>query len=281
MTEYDFYSDYTDDTELQLEDVKKKIEEGVDYIIDTWNDSIIAKGLDSDWAWVISPGLKAGYEWAKGNLEDEIERLWGEFEKFCEDLWDEISDVTGEPWTLMSMNAAYIKAAGRIRDEKRVINDIGTRLALSWSGDAFTTYDALVKEQNNAIIAVDTGLKSAATACAEGARQIRSIWRRCIDALLDVVDAILDAIKDGTDAGQWVTFDAGPAIKVIGKCLTATIGLVNDLEAYFDENVTVKLSMWTTLNSGLDGLDANNEWPSISGREIGDLSDEGGYTEKD
>lgn len=281
MTEYDFYSDYTDDTELQLEDVKKKIEEGVDYIIDTWNDSIIAKGLDSDWAWVISPGLKAGYEWAKGNLEDEIERLWGEFEKFCEDLWDEISDVTGEPWTLMSMNAAYIKAAGRIRDEKRVINDIGTRLALSWSGDAFTTYDALVKEQNNAIIAVDTGLKSAATACAEGARQIRSIWRRCIDALLDVVDAILDAIKDGTDAGQWVTFDAGPAIKVIGKCLTATIGLVNDLEAYFDENVTVKLSMWTTLNSGLDGLDANNEWPSISGREIGDLSDDGGYTEKD
>lgn len=281
MTEYDFYSDYTGDTELQLEDVKKKIEEGIEYITTTWNDSIIAKGLDSDWAWVISPGLKAGYEWAKGNLEDEIERLWDEFEKFCEDLWDEISDVTGEPWTLMSMNAAYIKAAGRIRDEKRVINDIGTRLALSWSGDAFTTYDAMVKEQTNAIVGVDTGLKAAATACAEGARQIRSIWRRCIDALLDVVDAILDAIKDGTDAGQWVTFDAGPAIKVIGKCLTATIGLVNDLEAYFDENVTVKVSMWSTLNSGLDGLDANNEWPAISGREVGELSDDGGYTEKD
>ncbi|MFC7503909.1 WXG100 family type VII secretion target [Nocardioides sp. CPCC 206347] len=281
MTEYDYYSDYTDDTELKLEDIQKKIEEGVQKVIDTWNDSIIAKGLDSRWAWVVSPGLKAAYEWAKGNLEDEIEKLWDDFEKFCEDLWDTVSDITGDPWVLMQMNQAYITAAGRIRDEKRVVNDITARLANSWSGDAFTSYDAVVKEQVAAINGVDLGLKSAATACAEGALQIRKTWRDCIDVLLDVVDTVLDGIKDGTDAGQWVTFDAGPAIKVIGKALTATIGYANTLEGYFDENVTVKLSMWTTLNSGLDGLDANNDWPTISGREIGDISDSGGYTEKD
>jgi hypothetical protein len=101
-----------------------------------------------------------------------------------------------------------------------------------------------------------------------------------IEAILGVVDSILDCIKDGTDAGQWVTFDAGPAIKVIGKIVTEAIRLWNDLDRYFDDNTTVKLSMWRELNSGLDGLDANNSWPEISSRDSSDMDDKGGWTQK-
>ncbi|HWI42675.1 MAG TPA: hypothetical protein VNS81_03595 [Nocardioides sp.] len=280
MTDYDHYFEYTNATTTNLDTISKKIDEGIDYVMKVWDDTIAAKGLDSGWGWLISPGLKAAYEWAKDNLEDELQKLVDEFEDFCEDLWDKINDLTGDPFMLMEMNQAYIKAASRIRDEKTIIDDIGYVLTESWEGDAFSSYSRVVTQQLQAISAVDSGLKDAATACAEGALQIRSIWRDCIDALLGVANTILDAIKDGTDAGQWVTFDAGPAIKVVGKCLTATIGFANQLERYFDENVTVKSSMWSTLNSGLDGLDANNQWPQLNSREAGALGNKDGYDEK-
>lgn len=277
---YDFYSEYTGDVETQLGEIRDQIEAGVEYVWERWNDSIIAKGLDSDWAWLVSPGLKAGYEWAKGELEDEIDRLWDEFETFVEDLWEKVDDLTGNPWQLMDMNADYHRAAGRLRDEKIVINRLTWHVRKRWQGVAFDAYWNAATEQSNAIQAVDQGLVKAATACAEGAEQIRSIWRDCIDAMLDVVNAILDAIKDGTDAGQWVTFDAGPAIKVIGKCLTTALGLWNDLDRYFDTNVTVKVSMWRELNSGLDGLDASNDWPQISEINRADIDDNGNWAEK-
>jgi hypothetical protein len=82
------------------------------------------------------------------------------------------------------------------------------------------------------------------------------------------------------DAGQWVTFDAGPAIKVIGKIVTEAIRLWNDLDRYFDANVTVKLSMWRELNSGLDGLDANNSWPSVSSRDADDMANQGNWGQR-
>lgn len=273
MTDYDYYTEFTDDVETKLDDLKAKVEEGVQEVIDTFNDTIGSKG----WMWLVSPAIKAAYEIAKDNIEDEIQRLWDEFTQMCDDLWEKVDDLTGDPWDLMDMNAAYLRAASRIRDEKTVINDLTAEVGKHWSGDAYTAYDHVASEQLAAIGAVDEGLVSAATACAEGAQQIRSIWRDLIDAVLEAIDAVLDAIKDGTDAGQWVTFDAGPAIKVVGKIIVTALGLWNTLDRYFDENATVKLSMWRELNSGLDGLDANNDWPSVSGRDAGDMDDQGGW----
>jgi hypothetical protein len=276
MTEYNHYPEFSDDVETQLDDVKKKIEEGVQQVIDTFNDTIGSKG----WMWFVSPAVKIAYELAKDNLEDEIQRLWDEFERIVDDTWEKVVDLTGDPWELMEMNAAYMRAAGRIRDEKTVIGDLTSEVRKNWDGDAYWAYFNVTGEQTKAVAGVDGGLVRAATACAEGAQQIRSIWRDMIDALIGVVNSILDAIKDGTDAGQWVTFDAGPAIKVIGKIITEALSLWNQLDRYFDENTTVKASMWRELNSGLDGLDANNDWPAISGRDAEDLDDKGSWTVK-
>lgn len=276
MTDYDYYSQYSDDVGKQIDSLTDRIEEGVQQVLDTFNDTIGSKG----WMWFVSPAVKIAYEVAKDNLEDEIQRLWDEFEKAVDDMWSKVEEMTGNPWNLMDMNAAYLEAAGRIRDEKTVINDLTTEVSQHWQGLAYTSYLHVAQEQMAAINGVDKGLVRAATACAEGAQQIRSIWRDMIEAILGAVDTVLDAIKDGTDAGQWVTFDAGPAIKVIGKIVTEAIRLWNDLDRYFDTNVTVKLSMWRELNSGLDGLDANNDWPSVSSRDVDDMANQGNWGPK-
>ena len=276
MTDYDYYWEYSDDVDAKIQEISDKVQEGVEYILGKWEDTIGSQ----DWMWFVSPGVKIAYEIAKGNLEDEIQRLWDGFTDACEDMWDKVDDMTGNPWLLMDMNAAYLEAAGRVRDEKIVIGRLTNEVAKHWEGEAFTAYNRVCLEQTGAINAVDKGLVRAATACAEGANQIRSIWRDMIDAILGVVNSVLDAIKDGTDAGQWVTFDAGPAIKVIGKIVTEALSLWNQLDRYFDENVTVKVSMWREMNSGLDGLDANNDWPAIAGRDAGDIDDVGDWGQK-
>jgi len=276
VTDYDYYWEYSDDVDAKIQEISDKVQEGVEYILGKWEDTIGS----SDWMWFVSPGVKIAYEIAKGNLEDEIQRLWDGFTDACEDMWEKVDDMTGNPWLLMDMNAAYLEAAGKVRDEKIVIGRLTNEVAKHWEGEAFTAYNRVCLEQSGAINAVDKGLVRAATACAEGANQIRSIWRDMIDAILGVVNSVLDAIKDGTDAGQWVTFDAGPAIKVIGKIVTEALSLWNQLDRYFDENVTVKVSMWREMNSGLDGLDANNDWPTIAGRDAADIGDRGDWGQK-
>jgi hypothetical protein len=273
---YNYHYEYSDDVESRLEEVKSKIEEGVEQVWDTFDSAIGSK----DWFWLISPAGKIAFEIAKNNIKDEVQKLWDDFTALVDDAWAKVEEFTGNPFLLMEMSASYSAAAGKIRDEKTVITRIGNDVAKHWEGLAFESYNNIVPEQTGAITAVDRGLVAASVACAEGAKQIRSIWRDFVDFLLDVVNTILDAIKDGTDAGQWVTFDAGPAIKVVGKCITALLALWNDMDRYFDVNVTTNTAMWNNLNAGVDGLDANNQWPSIPASESRDLDPKENWTQR-
>ena len=273
MNDYGYYHQYSDDVEAKIQELHDKIEEGIQQVFDTFNDAIGSKG----WMWLVSPAVKIAFEMAKDRLEEEAQRLWDEFSDKVDEMWDKVEEMTGNPWNLMEMNQAYLDAASKIRDEKAVINDLTAEVGKHWSGVAYSAYSHAANRQLQAIAAVDKGLVSAATACAEGALQIRSIWRDMIDTILDTVNTILDAIKDGTDAGQWVTFDAGPAIKVVGKIAVMAVQLWNDLDRYFDTNTTVQLSMWRNLNGGLDGLDANNDWPALGSRDAADMDGKGGW----
>jgi uncharacterized protein YukE len=269
--EYSHYTDFTLDVEKELENFAKKIDEGLDWVAKQWENSI----MDSNWGW-LSPGLKAAYELAKNKCEDTMQELVDTFQEKAAEIWDEVDNVTGDPWELMAMNQSYIDAAGALRDEKTVINRLKTTVSAHWEGDAFNAYSNLLDEQLQAIGGVDAGITKAATACAEGAKQINDIWVDIVDAVLDYASKIVDAIKEGTNAGQWVTLDLGPALKVILDAVIAVAKLATTLERYWAENATVKTDMWRQLNSGLDGLDANNNWPRV-GFYTGQMDGKGGW----
>lgn len=259
MTDYAHHPDFRVAVETEMENFGKKIDEGLDYVADQWDKCV----MDSNWGW-LSPGLKGAYELAKNKCEDEMQTLVDEFKAEAAKIWEAVEKVTGDPLELMDMNAAYISAASALRDEKVVIGRLQSSVANHWSGDAFDAYSLMIGEQTNAIAGIDAGISSAATACAEGAMQINNIWNDIVSAILDYASKIVDAIVEGTDAGQWVSLDLGPALKVILDAVIAVAQLAVDLETYWAENATVKTDMWRQLNSGLEGLDANNKWPRIA-----------------
>ena len=99
-----------------------------------------------------------------------------------------------------------------------------------------------------------------------------------VDTILDIAGSVVAAIKDGTDAGQWVTLDAGPAIKVIGEVAIEVLRLANELLGFWADNTTVNLAVWTGLNDGLVGLRSGNAWPDIDSYDRDDVRDGSGWT---
>lgn len=266
---YDHHIDFRNGVEEKLQEFSDKIQEGVNWVIDQWESCV----GNQKWMWFVSPAVKIAYELAGDRIQDAINSIWDTWETEVQKIWDTVDDLTGDPFELMEMNGSYHDAAGRIRDEKVVLDRIVSVVGEQWEGDAFTAFTETVAEQKNAISGVDSGLTSAADACANGALQINSIWTSVVDAILDYAGSIVDAIKEGTDAGQWVTLDTGPALKVILDAAIKAAQLAVELETYWADNATVQESMWRGLASGLDGLDAKNSWPTIAASRAGNMDD--------
>lgn len=271
------YVHFTDDVEEWLGKVEDKIEEGIDWVWEQWDNSV----LNKYGRWV-SPALWIAINHAKGNLEDAIEDIWEKFKEVCEGVWEEVRSLFATPWGLMDLSERYSSAAGILRGEATLIDRIKRHIQKGWAGDAFTSYSGMTDEQKNALNGLATGLSTASSACATGAKQIWDIWIALLNYVLDQLNTVLGKIKDATDAGQWVTLDAGVVTSLIGQLLVNVGKLVTKLLSFWADNQTVNLAVWNGLNDGKDltgvtvsgsGDQRDIDWPGLSPADVGDVKD--------
>ena len=266
------FVEFQDEVEGLLDDLHAKIQEGIDWVADQWDGSI----LDS-WLKYTSPAVYAAGKYALHKLEEAFEAIWDALEEVLPKVWAEVRRLFATPWGLMALSEAYSEAAGQLRDEEIAVDRLTRHIQKGWSGDAWTAYNGVATEQKKAILAINTGLTAAATAAAAGAKQIKDTWVAVIETVLKLVGQVVSAIKDATDAGQWVTLDAGPAIKVIGMVSIEIASLATKLGSFWMDNQTVNLAVWTGLNDGLVGLREGNTWPNIDSYDLDDVRDKGGW----
>lgn len=271
------YVHFTDDVEEWLGKVEDKIEEGIDWVWEQWDNSVVNKY--GRW---VSPALWIAINHAKGNLEDAIEDIWEKFKEVCEGVWEEVRSLFATPWGLMDLSERYSSAAGILRGEATLIDRIKRHIQKGWAGDAFTSYGGMTDEQKNALNGLATGLSTASSACATGAKQIWDIWIALLNYVLDQLNTVLGKIKDATDAGQWVTLDAGVVTSLIGQLLVNVGKLVTKLLSFWADNQTVNLAVWNGLNDGKDltgvtvsgsGDQRDIDWPGLSPADVGDVKD--------
>ncbi len=276
------YVDFTDDVEEYLEKVQAKIKEGIDWVWDQWDNSIVNKY--GKW---VSPVAWWAINNAKDNLEDACNSIWDKFEEVCEGVWEKVKELFATPWGLMDMSNQYSSAAGILRGEATLIDRIKRHIQKGWSGDAFVSYGGLTDEQKNALNGLATGLSTASTACATSAKQIWDIWISLLNYVLDQLNTVLGKIKDATDAGQWVTLDAGVVTSLIGQLLVNVGKLVTKLVGFWADNQTVNFAVWNGLNDGKDltGLTVSGagdqreiNWPTPSPSDTDDVKDKDAWT---
>lgn len=276
------YVHFNDDVEEYLDKVEEKIREGVDWVWDQWDNSIVNK-----YGRFVSPVAWWAINNAKDNLEDAIDSIWDEFEEVCEGVWEKVRELFATPWGLMDLSERYSSAAGILRGEATLIDRIKRHIQKGWSGDAFTAYGGMTDEQKFALNGIATGLSTASSACATSAQQIWDVWIAVMNYILDQLDTVLGKIKDATDAGQWVTLDAGVVTSLIGQLLVNVGRLVTDLLAFWADNQTVNIAVWNGLNDGKDllgltvtgqGDDRELNWPELSPADVDDVQDKDAWT---
>lgn len=275
------YVDFMDDVEKYLGQVQDKIEEGIDWVWDQWDNSIVNKY--GRW---VSPIAWLAINHAKDNLEDAIDAIWDKFEEVCEGVWEKVRELFATPWGLMDLSERYSEAAGILRGEATLIDRIKRHIQKGWAGDAFVAYGGMTDEQKFALNGMATGLSTASSACATGAQQIWDIWIALLNYVLDQLNTVLGKIKDATDAGQWVTLDSGVVVSLIGQLLVNVGKLVTTLASFWADNQTVNLAVWNGLNDGSDllGLTVTGSgdqrelnWPALSPADVDDVQDKGAW----
>lgn len=276
------YVHFNDDVEEYLDKVEEQIREGIDWVWDQWDNSIVNK-----YGRFVSPVAWWAINNAKDNLEDAIDSIWDEFEEVCEGVWEKVRELFATPWGLMDLSERYSSAAGILRGEATLIDRIKRHIQKGWSGDAFTAYGGMTDEQKFALNGIATGLSTASSACATSAQQIWDVWIAVMNYILDQLDTVLGKIKDATDAGQWVTLDAGVVTSLIGQLLVNVGRLVTDLLAFWADNQTVNIAVWNGLNDGKDllgltvtgqGDDRELNWPELSPADVDDVQDKDAWT---
>lgn len=276
------YVHFNDDVEEYLDKVEEQIREGIDWVWDQWDNSIVNK-----YGRFVSPVAWWAINNAKDNLEDAIDSIWDEFEEVCEGVWEKVRELFATPWGLMDLSERYSSAAGILRGEATLIDRIKRHIQKGWSGDAFTAYGGMTDEQKFALNGIATGLSTASSACATSAQQIWDVWIAVMNYILDQLDTVLGKIKDATDAGQWVTLDAGVVTSLIGQLLVNVGRLVTDLLAFWADNQTVNIAVWNGLTDGKDllgltvtgqGDDRELNWPELSPADVDDVQDKDAWT---
>ncbi len=276
------YVDFCDDVEKYLGQVEDKIQEGIDWVWEQWDQSILNKY--GKW---VSLGAYLLIKHAKDNLEDAIQAIWDKFTEVCEGVWEEVRKLFATPWGLMDLSERYSSASGVLRGEATLIDRIKRHIQKGWAGDAFIAYSGMTEEQKNALNGLAGGLSTASSAAATGAKQIWDIWIALLNYVLDQLDTVLGKIKDATDAGQWVTLEAGVVTSLVGQLLVNVGELVTKLLSFWADNQTVNIAVWNGLNDGKDlgglvvtgsGDERELDWPQPSPVDRDDVTDKDAWT---
>jgi len=260
------YLAFHDDVQHKLDQVRADISTAIEGIR-----SNLESRLESPWL-AASPGVGLIAHQAAENLESAFRNIWDGFADASVKIWEIAAKFTGDPDALMDLELFYNDAATRLVDEKIVIQRMVREVEKHWQGIAVESYDGLAGEQCDAIDAICSGLRTAATACAHSASALRDMRRALVDKILEYAGKISQSIKDACDLGHVLTLEAGPVIETIANFVIEVGEVCNELGRFYDQDLTVNTDLWRQLNGGLPGLTSSNDWPSLSRDDVGDMN---------
>lgn len=239
--------DFTDEIEAKIEEIRQKLEDGLNACADKLNS--LAK-----WSWLGGIAGVGGIEWAIHKFNEEAPKVWDAWEENIGKLWDEIWDLLGRPLDLRDLAADYQAARAILTAESNAISDQTTVLGLKWEGDAFTAYSKVADNQAAAVAGVAEGLDRGAQAVTDAAQGIIDLWANQIGNVIDTGADIANAVAGLGDAANAVTFEAGPIVQYITALVTGAAKISLEFVHYLAGEGTQSVNTWNSLNAGIDGL---------------------------
>lgn len=175
---------------------------------------------------------------------------------------DAVSELTGEPATLIDYSKAYIAAKATLYKSNTLMQDI-TNLGNTWEGDAFESYKTVATEQSDALLALANNLQLGGYLTRDGADKILQLWLDLLSNFVDYASQAISVIGSCADVGKAL----GAWISTIADAFALIVQKIGDvailLGTFWKDQITQGSESWEMLVAGFDGL-PNNQWPMIS-----------------
>lgn len=247
---------FEDAVQDALDKIRDGIQKGLNHGADTLN------GM-KHWSWLGGLAGMGGIAWAIKNFNKGVQIIWSRFQEVCTEIWDIVWDILGRPLDLQALAGSYQAARSKLTEQSNSVEDGITALGLKWSGDAFTAYSQVARNQSKAMAGVATGLDRAATLVAEAAEKLLNLWTDTVSNIVDLEAGIISAVASACNAANVITFETGPILNLVAAIVTGIKNVVKTFVDYLSGQGTTTANNWNSLNAGIDGL-PDLKWPVVN-----------------
>jgi uncharacterized protein YukE len=202
---------------------------------------------------------------------DQVSEAW---EQGVLEIRKSIGNMVGDPLMMSQIASNYRDAASIMGKHKLDLGNANSVLGSDWSGRAFDAYTTVSGQQDNALSGLSQQLQAAGKLLDTAANNLIQQWIKQLDNLAQCVAAFLNVSGDLGDLGNAPTFEAGPALKLIGEIVSHASTILTDYASYVAELEIVGAGDWDGLNTnfGDRGL-PDGQWPRIGDIPRGAMND--------
>lgn len=212
------------------------------------------------------------------------------FEAACDEVrekWDNtvggireaIGGMIGDPLQMSEISSDYRDAARTLGVHSNDLSSTASILRGSWDGRAFFAFMEVNTQQTAAVTGLGRQLITGADLMDKCSERLVKQWLAQIDNLAQATADFLNVAGDLGDLGNAPTFEAGPAVKLIGKVLSNASTILTDYGTYVAELEIDSGGDWDGLDAayGTNGL-PGGQWPEVHDASRGAMN--GPWTSK-
>jgi len=180
-------------------------------------------------------------------------------------LRDSIGCMMGDPVKMSEIASIYRAAAEELGGG---VNEISTGNGPLWGdsfeGRAFRAYTTVSTQQDAALKGLQEQLLAAAKLLDDNEASLLKYWTNQLWNILNAIDSFYEIAGQIGDLGNVPTFEAGPAVMLIGEIIGTASAILSDWSFYWIDLNVASAGSWDGLNAafGSKGL-ANGRWPAM------------------
>jgi uncharacterized protein YukE len=202
---------------------------------------------------------------------DQVSEAW---ETGVGQIREAVGGMIGDPLMMSQIASDYRDAAAIMGKHKLDLGDANSVLRSGWTGRAFDAYTTVSGQQDAALSGLSQQLQSASKLLDEASNNLVQQWIDQLDNLAQCLSSFLNVAGDLGDLGNAPTFEAGPALKLIGEIVSQASTILSSYTSYVANLEISGAGDWDGLNTGFGdkGL-PNGQWPRIGDIPRGAMND--------
>jgi hypothetical protein len=208
---------------------------------------------------------------AAREVNAELQRLWAAVAHQTENLF-------GHPDRLVELGNSYLAARVSVDGAAELARSEGLQLARHWSGLGARAFNDASTGQVFAMTEAGLRLERASALMGEAAQAIKHTWSDLLQSLLGLAASIVDTIASAFDAGNILTFGAGPVVSLVATAISFVNDVAAPIRSMNSSAETLGALRWAAVAGSSSWFEGGVRWPSVDPQDVHAYDDAGRWS---